>query len=170
MWGIRRGPVNSAHKWQVTRKMFPFDDVIMFLWLSDVILRNRYWPTLAQVMARCLTVPSHHINHCWLILKAVLWNVAEDNFTKTVPDIIRYKTFEKLSNSKIPPYLPYCIFFLWKQHNDVNWPTSLPSTSLMINSVIAYVVIMVMVMSPYQPASKIASIYVVHISSRILLT
>ena len=27
--GIHRGPANSPHKWPVTRKMFPFDDVIM---------------------------------------------------------------------------------------------------------------------------------------------
>ena len=27
--GIHRGPVNYPHKWPVTRKMFPFDDVIM---------------------------------------------------------------------------------------------------------------------------------------------
>ena len=27
--GIHQGPVNSEHKWPVTRKMFPFDDVIM---------------------------------------------------------------------------------------------------------------------------------------------
>ena len=27
--GIHRGPVNSPHKWPVTRKMFPFDAVIM---------------------------------------------------------------------------------------------------------------------------------------------
>ena len=27
--GIHRGPVNSPHKWPVTRKMFAFDDVIM---------------------------------------------------------------------------------------------------------------------------------------------
>ena len=27
--GIHRGPVNSPHKWPVTRKMFPFGDVIM---------------------------------------------------------------------------------------------------------------------------------------------
>ena len=27
--GIRRWPVNSPHKWPVTRKMFPFDDIIM---------------------------------------------------------------------------------------------------------------------------------------------
>ena len=27
--GIHRGPVNSPHKWPVTRKLFPFDEVIM---------------------------------------------------------------------------------------------------------------------------------------------
>ena len=26
---IHRGPVNSPHKWPVTRKMFPFDDITM---------------------------------------------------------------------------------------------------------------------------------------------
>ena len=31
VWGIHRGPVNSPHKWPVTRKMFPFDDVIMYV-------------------------------------------------------------------------------------------------------------------------------------------
>ena len=51
--GIHRGPVNSPHKWPVTRKMFPFDDVIMFcfvlLWLyyqylvnSDDVFTHRY--------------------------------------------------------------------------------------------------------------------------------
>ena len=30
--GIHRGPVNSPHKGPVTRKMFPFDDVIMRMW------------------------------------------------------------------------------------------------------------------------------------------
>ena len=29
VWGIHRWPVNSRHKGPVTRKMFPFDDVIM---------------------------------------------------------------------------------------------------------------------------------------------
>ena len=29
VWGIHLWPVNSPHKWSVTRKMFPFDDVIM---------------------------------------------------------------------------------------------------------------------------------------------
>ena len=34
--GIHRGPVNSPHKWPVTRKMLPFDDVIMFNQQSTV--------------------------------------------------------------------------------------------------------------------------------------
>ena len=34
--GIHRGPVNSPHKWSITRKMFPFDDVIMFSLLLGV--------------------------------------------------------------------------------------------------------------------------------------
>ena len=29
VWGIHRVPVNSPHKWPVTRKMFPIDDVTM---------------------------------------------------------------------------------------------------------------------------------------------
>ena len=31
VWGIHRWPVNSPHKWPVTRKMFLFEDVIMSL-------------------------------------------------------------------------------------------------------------------------------------------
>ena len=36
---IHRGPVNSPHKWPVTRKMFPFDDVIMWrqLYCKDIL-------------------------------------------------------------------------------------------------------------------------------------
>ena len=36
--GIHRWPVNSPHKGPVTRKRFPFDDVIMEKWLDDVII------------------------------------------------------------------------------------------------------------------------------------
>ena len=37
--GIDREPVNSPHKWPVTRKIFPFDDVIMIsAWLHMHIL------------------------------------------------------------------------------------------------------------------------------------
>ena len=36
--GIHRGPVNSLHKRPVTRKMFPFDDVIMELETHGCVL------------------------------------------------------------------------------------------------------------------------------------
>ena len=36
--GIHRGPVNSSHKWPVTRKMLPFDDDIMTYWHCSELL------------------------------------------------------------------------------------------------------------------------------------
>ena len=41
--GIHRGPVNSPHKWPVTRKMFPFDDVIMNPRRTVCIIRGVYY-------------------------------------------------------------------------------------------------------------------------------
>ena len=40
--GIHRGPVNSPHKWPVTRKIFPFDDVIMWGAISGDISVMRH--------------------------------------------------------------------------------------------------------------------------------
>ena len=39
--GIQRWPVNSPHKWPVTRKMFPFNDVITIRGLSCDFERNQ---------------------------------------------------------------------------------------------------------------------------------
>ena len=41
--GIQRGPVNSPHKWPVTRKMFPFDDVIMLNEISPATDGLTHW-------------------------------------------------------------------------------------------------------------------------------
>ena len=54
--GIHRGPVNSPHKGPVTRKMFPFDDVIMQCFLAlHSVQRNiksfcefNVWITICQ--------------------------------------------------------------------------------------------------------------------------
>ena len=48
VWGIHRGPVNSPHKWPVTRKMFLFDDVIM--------VRFKIKPILSFAMTLFLTL------------------------------------------------------------------------------------------------------------------
>ena len=46
--GIHRGPVKSSHKWPVTRKMFPFDDVIM------TYTCHWTWPSAALIVFRPL--------------------------------------------------------------------------------------------------------------------
>ena len=38
--GVHRWPVNSPHKWPVTRKMFSFDDVIMIKWMWKCSFSN----------------------------------------------------------------------------------------------------------------------------------
>ena len=50
--GIHRRPVNSAHKWPVTRKIFPFDDVIM------IFLDNKVNTIAANARVACVTIRS----------------------------------------------------------------------------------------------------------------
>ena len=47
MRGIHRGPVNSPHKGPVTRKMFPFDDVIMNL-STDALTKYSYYMDIVK--------------------------------------------------------------------------------------------------------------------------
>ena len=54
---IHRVPVNSPHKWPVTRKMFPFDDVIMFVYLHLL-------PPPKQFSSRSCGLISWQ-NRCW---------------------------------------------------------------------------------------------------------
>ena len=55
---ILRGPVNNT---SLSNSLRP----------SDTIWRHRSGSTLAQVMACCLTAPSHYLNQCWLIISKV---------------------------------------------------------------------------------------------------
>ena len=47
--GIHRSPMNSPHKWPVTRKMHPFDDVIMTIcvdtFLTPQVINSLWWVT-----------------------------------------------------------------------------------------------------------------------------
>ena len=53
---------------------------------SDAIWRGRSWSTMVQVMACCLTAPSHYLNQCWLIIGTVLWHSSEDIFIRRCED------------------------------------------------------------------------------------
>ena len=62
--GIHRRPVNSPHKWPVTRKLFPFDDVIMNIWWSWCYIMDLNPINAALFLAqkkysRALHAPSH---------------------------------------------------------------------------------------------------------------
>ena len=50
---------------------------------SDVIWRQKTGSTLAQVMACCLTAPSHYLNQCWLIISKV--HSSQSNFARDTP-------------------------------------------------------------------------------------
>ena len=55
--GIHRWPVNSPHKWPVTREMFPFDDVIMVysrLRADDCLT---HWDQIVHI---CVNKQDHH--------------------------------------------------------------------------------------------------------------
>ena len=47
---------------------------------GDAIWRHRSGSILAQVMACCLTAPSHYLKQCLLIISEVLWHPPESNF------------------------------------------------------------------------------------------
>ena len=56
------GPVNSPHKWPVTRKMFPFDDVIMNC--SDTI---RIWIRVWTLRRHSIAHPNRWAMGCFLL-------------------------------------------------------------------------------------------------------
>ena len=64
VWGIHRGPVNSPHKWPVTRKMFPFDDVIMITGLNTYNLMELCFARL--VVISCFELHEIEIYSVWV--------------------------------------------------------------------------------------------------------
>ena len=60
------------------------------LWPSDAIWRHTSLSTLAQVMACCLTAPSHYLNQCLLIANKVLQLSPEGNFMGNAQEIYAF--------------------------------------------------------------------------------
>ena len=80
------------------------DYLVKSLWPSDAIWRHRSWSTLAQVMACCLTAPSHYLNQCWLIVSTDQWRLSKGHFTRDTP-VINHKNqlqFALKNSSKSP--------------------------------------------------------------------
>ena len=97
VWGIHRGPVNSPHKWPVTRKMFPFDDVIMY----EVSFLKITYPCSTFVIAVLYNV------QCKVILDCVTANPDCCQIGKCIILIITISSFPacmKSNNSSFPSY------------------------------------------------------------------
>ena len=77
---------------------------IIALWANDDICWHISGSPLAQVMAHCLTAPSHHLNQCWLIITEVLKHSPESNFTVSAHAIILSVMGLKIINSKLLPH------------------------------------------------------------------
>ena len=67
--GIHRGPVNSPHKGPVTRKTFPFDDVIMYV---------RHQDNMKQILTRqmwlCIMIENSD-DYCQVLVSVHTWGV-----------------------------------------------------------------------------------------------
>ena len=66
----------------INNSTFYFTEEVNSLGPNDAIWRQRSGSTLAQVMACCLTAPSHYLNQCWLIFSKVEWYSSKDKFTR----------------------------------------------------------------------------------------
>ena len=80
------------------------DPLINSLRPSDAIWWHRSGPTLAPVMAWCLTAPSHYLNQYWLTMSDVLWHPPESNFATSIQVTILYNEFGNYTfNTSISP-------------------------------------------------------------------
>ena len=113
VWGIHRGPVNSPHKWPVTRKMFPFDDVIMTAhWINESsMLMHSY--IHCQVMTHVLST---------LSLWSTIIQLPNDDLGNTLGWIIFRETFHQQTRRQ-HPRSQEGKYFLGKKPNNDPWYT-----------------------------------------------
>ena len=92
--GIHRWPVNSPHKGPVTRKMFPFDDVIMIcmLWTRLMLISDCYW--LIQVSSPSTVALSKSVipflNSINITVRVFIWNIWSWEFCHSCFDITMF--------------------------------------------------------------------------------
>ena len=67
--GIHQRPVNSPHKWPVTRKMFPFDDVTWYM-SSWLISRKLFWFEFISQLSHW----GRYLHMCRCMCKIVIWS------------------------------------------------------------------------------------------------
>ena len=120
VWGVHRGPVNSPHKWPVTRKMFPFDDVIMG-WVNHTMLLSAseatliHWGRVRHICASKITIigSSNGLSHgrCQAIFRTIDGILLVDNFGTKFCEIligIYIFSFRKIYDKLRLKRQPFC--------------------------------------------------------------
>ena len=86
---------------------------------SDVIWRQGSRSTLAQVMACCLTAPSHYLKQCWLAISKLKWHSPERISIRSIANTRQRNKIENWyvkSHSDFPMSQPF--FHTWLWHHD----------------------------------------------------
>ena len=84
--GIQRGPVNSPHKWPVTRKMFPFVDVIM---VSQHLLKMD--TKIHKISSRCQSLSDNYLyRNPHLISLCICFDFLYINFNRPTESEVKH--------------------------------------------------------------------------------
>ena len=102
--GKSPGPVNSPHKWPVTRKMFPFDDVIM----TTARILKSWWYATRQSRLHTLQDMLHWKQRA--VMMATLLSLAGSHYVNQSPVTTKwyYDNFRFQRSLCDPLYLPGC--------------------------------------------------------------
>ena len=86
--------------------------VINSLSHRDATWRQRSGSTSAQVMACCLTAPSHFLNQCWLVNSEVRWYLPESEFKKF------RRPWWPVANQRGSWTRPPCVLYVFEHINE----------------------------------------------------
>ena len=105
--GIHRGPVNSPHKWPVTRKIYPFDDVIMISSAICDCFLCTYLPLLSTLILTkwsifCILQFQMHLKKVYILisLKFVPWGPIDNK------SLLALLCLQKASSHYLKQYWP----------------------------------------------------------------
>ena len=76
-----RFPPDSIHQSFIVTRSQDRNKMTVKLFVRDAMCKQRTGSTLAQLMACCLTTPSHYLNQCWLLIVDVVLYSYQSNFT-----------------------------------------------------------------------------------------
>ena len=100
VWGIHWWPENSPHKWPVTRKMFPFVDVIMLAAKTSDVDLNVLLPTPSNGIRRAPYNVKMDMDlvMSWLALKVSQGGIG-DYYWRMIYNIPMFNTRRKISRN-----------------------------------------------------------------------